>query len=130
LGDGAVGHAEQVLQRGGGIPMLGEGELAARPAQTIDDLDGDNVSWPDVFFALRQVPRDDVVEADIMPQPACQPDIAEAAGIGPANVVETNADDIGIVGESNSVVFGEEAKLLGVAVAVVENDDAMPAAFL
>jgi hypothetical protein len=38
LGHGAVGHAEQVFQSRGGVPMLGQREFAARAAQAIDDL--------------------------------------------------------------------------------------------
>ena len=44
--------------------------------------------------------------------------------------LETNADDIGIVGQGDVFVFGEEPELLGVALAVVKDDGALPAAFL
>ena len=130
LGDGCVGHAEQILQGGGGVPVLGQGELAARLAEAIDDFDGDDVGGRHGLFALRHMAVDDVVEAEVLPQPACQPDIAEAAGVGPADFAQANADDIGIVGQRNVVVVGKESELLGIALAVVKDDGALPAAFL
>ena len=73
---------------------------------------------------------DDVVEAEELPQPACQPDIAEAAGVGPADRSQADADDVGIVGQGDVFVVGEEAELLDIALAVVKDDGALPAAFL
>ena len=98
LGDGGVRHAEQIFQGGGGIPVLGQGELAARLAQAIDDFDGDDVGGANGFLALGHMAVDDVVQAEELPQPACQPDVAEAAGVGPTDLVQANADDVGIVG--------------------------------
>ncbi len=110
--------------------MFGQGELAARLAQAVDDFDGDDVGGRHRFFALRHMAADDVVEAEELPEPACQPNIAEAAGIGPADAAQTNADDIGIVGQGDVFVVGKEAELLGVALAVVKDDGALPASFL
>src|SRR5512135_2559184 len=39
LGHGAVGNTEQLLQPGGGVPVFGQGKLAAGRAEAIDDLD-------------------------------------------------------------------------------------------
>src|SRR4029077_20051418 len=54
LGHSAVGHAKQVFQSRGGVPMLGQGERAARTAQAIDDFDRDDVGGSNRFFSLRQ----------------------------------------------------------------------------
>ena len=110
--------------------MLGQGEFAARAAQTIDDLDGHDVGGPDRFLALGHVAVDDLVEVQGVPQPAGQPDIAEAAGIGPAHRAQADADDVGIIGQRDGVVVGKEAELLRLALAVVEDDGALPASFL
>ena len=59
-----------------------------------------------------------------------KPDIAELAGVGPANLTETDANDVRIIGQRNVAVFGKEAQLLSIAVAVVKDDRALPAAFL
>ena len=110
--------------------MLGQGELAAGRAEAIDDLDGHDVGGPDGFFALGHMAVDDLVEVEELPEPEGQPDIAEAAGVGPADRAEANAHDIGIVGQGDVLVVGEEAELLGVALAVVKDDGALPASFL
>jgi hypothetical protein len=65
-----------------------------------------------------------------LPEPACQPNIAKAAGIGPRDPAQANAHHVGIIGQSDVLVFGEEPQLLGVALAVVENDGTLPTAFL
>ena len=130
LGDGGVGHAEQILQSRGPIPVLGERKLAAGLAQTIDDLDGHDVDRAYGFFALGHLAVDDVVQAEELPEPACQPNIAKAAGIGPGDLTEANAHHIGIIGQSKVLVFGEEPQLLSIALAVVKNDGALPTAFL
>ena len=59
-----------------------------------------------------------------------KPDIAELAGVGPADLTETDANDVRIIGQRNVAVFGKEAQLLSIAVAVVKDDRALPAAFL
>ena len=110
--------------------MLGQGELAARGTQAIDDLDGHDVGGSDRVLARGHVTVDDRVEAEELPEPAGQPDIAEAAGVGPADLAQANADDIGIIGQRDLLVVGKEAELLGIALAVVEDDGALPAAFL
>ena len=89
--------------------MLGQSELAARLAQAIDDLDGHNLGGRHGLLVLRHVACDDAIEADVLPQPARQPDIAEAAGVGPSDVAKANADDVGIVGRRDVVVIREEA---------------------
>ena len=78
---------------------------------------------------MRQVAGDDLVQVQVVPQPAGQPHIAEAAAIGPTHGVQTNAHDVGIVGQGDGVV-GKEAELLGLALAVMEDDGALPAALL
>ena len=110
--------------------MLGQGEFAARLAQAIDDLDGDDVGGADRLLAGRHVAVDDGVEPKQLPQPTGQPDIAEAAGVGPADVVDADADDVGIVGQRRSFIIGKKSQLLGIALAVVKDDGALPAAFL
>ena len=110
--------------------MLGQGELAARGAQAIDDLDGHDVGGPDRFLALRHMAVDDLVEVEVAATATGQPDIAEAAGVGPADRIQANAHDVGIIGQRDMVVVGEEAELLGLSLAVVEDDGALPAAFL
>ena len=130
FGDGAVGNAEQIFQARGSVPVLGEGELAARGAQAIDDLDGHDVGGPDGVFALGHMPGHDGVQAQELPQPAGQPDIAEAAGVGPADLVQTDADDVRIVGQRHVVVVDKQGELPRLALAVVEDERALPAPFL
>ena len=125
-----VGDAEQVVQAGRSVPVLGQGELAARGAQAVDDLDGDDVGRPDRLLAGRHMAIDDGVEVEQLPQPAGQKDIAEAAGVGPGDVIDANADDVGIVGQRRQFVVGKQPQLLGVALAVVKDGRALPAALL
>lgn len=73
---------------------------------------------------------DDLVQADQAPQPVRQPDIAEAATVAPADAVEANANDIGIIGDSKVVIIGKKLQLLSIPLAVVEGDGALPASFL
>jgi hypothetical protein len=84
--DGFIGDAEQIVEGGRAIPMLGQGELAARLAEAVDDFDGYDVGGRHGLFVLGHVARDDAIEAHILPQPARQPDIAEASGVGPGYV--------------------------------------------
>ena len=107
--------------------MFGQGEFTARLAEAVDDFDGDDVGGADRFLTGRHVAFDDGVEFEQVPQPAGEKDIAEAAGIGPGDVAHTHADDVGVVGERDGVVIGEEAELLGIALAIVEDDRALPA---
>jgi hypothetical protein len=65
-----------------------------------------------------------------VPQPAGQPDVTEAARVGPAHGTQADADDVGIIRQRDRVVVGEETQLLGLALAVVEDDGALPASFL
>src|SRR4029078_1076186 len=89
-GDLAVRDAEQIFQASGGIPVLSQGKFAARLAQTVDHLNGDDIGRWYRLLPLRDITSDDRVEPDIVPQPACQPDITEAAPVAPANRVQTN----------------------------------------
>ncbi len=130
LGHGAIGDAEQVLQGGQPIPVLGQGEFAAGAAEAIDDLDGHDVRGPDRLLPLRDMAVDDLVEMEELPQPQAEPDIAEAARIGPAHRVEADLDDIGIIGQGDGLGIGEEAKLAVFPLAIVEDDGALPASFL
>ena len=130
LGHGAVGDAEQVFQARGAIPVLRQGEFAAGAAEAIDDLDGHDVGGPDRFLALGDVAVDDLVEVEELPEPQAQPDIAEAAGIGPAHRAQADPHDIGIIGQGDGLGIGEEAELPGIALAVVKDDGALPASFL
>jgi hypothetical protein len=110
--------------------MLGQGELATRLAQAIDDLDGHDIRRANGLFALRQVAVDNGIEAEVPPQPACQPDITEASAVAPADFTEANTHDLGIVGQRNTLIIGEQTQLLRIAVTVIEDDGALPAAFL
>ena len=67
LGDFAVGYAEQVFEARGCVPPFRQGELAARAAQAVDDLDGHDVRRADGVFALRHMACDDVVEFEEPP---------------------------------------------------------------
>ena len=78
--------------------MLGQGELAAGAAEAIDDLDGHDVGRPHRLLALGQVTVDDLVEVEELPEPECQPDVAEAAAVGPADRAQADAYDVGIIG--------------------------------
>ena len=98
LGDQGVRHAEDILQTGGGIPMLGQGKLTARLAQAIDHLDGDHIGRRNRLRALRHMTGDDLVELQELPQPMRQPDIPEAPAVAPADLVQTDAKHARIVG--------------------------------
>ena len=98
-------------------------------AKAVDDFDGDDVGGANRFLTGRHMAFDDGVEFEQVPEPTSQKDIAEAAGIGPGDVAHMHAHDVGVVGERDRVI-GEEAELLGIALAVVEDDRALPAAFL
>ena len=130
LGHGTVGDAEQVFQGRGAIPVLGQGEFAAGAAEAIDDLDGHDVGGPDRFLSLGDVAVDDLVEVEELPEPQSQPDVAEAARIGPAHRVEADPHDVGIIGQGDGLGIGEEAELPVFPLAVVKDDGALPASFL
>lgn len=78
--------------------MFGQGELAARRAQAIDDFDGDDIGGSNGFLAGRSVPMNDGVEIEHVPEPASEVNIAEASSIRPGNVFDVDSDDIGVVG--------------------------------
>src|ERR1700733_1263590 len=82
LGYSTVGHAEQVLQSSGGVPMFGKGELTAGTAKTIDNLDRHNISRSDGFLSLRQMTVDNFVEVQKFPEVQRQPDVAKPPRIG------------------------------------------------
>ncbi len=130
LGHGAVGHAEQVFQTGGDIPVFGQSKLAAGAAETIDHLDGYDIGRPHCFFALGDVTLDDLVEAEEFPEPECQPDVTESASVGPADRTQPDAHHVGIIGNRDLIVIGEEAELLRIALAVVDDHGALPTMLL
>jgi hypothetical protein len=107
--------------------MLGQREFAARGAQAVDDLDGHDVRRADGLFSLGNGAVDDLVEVEELPEPHAQPDIAEAAGIGPADRVQADAHDVGIIGKGRGLGVGEEPQLLGFALPVVKEHGALPA---
>ena len=129
LGDDGVGDAEQIFESGRGVPMFGEGEFAARLAEPIDDFDGDDVGGPHRLLSLRHMAVDDRVEAEHVPKPAGQVDVAEGASVGPADGVEAKVSRVGVVARDR-VVIGEEPEFLCFALAVVEGDGALPSQFL
>src|SRR5262249_27394273 len=65
-----------------------------------------------------------------LPQSVRQPDIAEAATVAPADAVEADARDVGVVAHRHIVVVREEAEFLRLAVTVVEDDGSLPTLFL
>jgi len=67
LGDGVVRDTEKIREPGGGIPMLGHSELAARSTQAVDDFDGHDVGRRHGLFILGHVACDDAIEANILP---------------------------------------------------------------
>src|SRR4029078_4983883 len=129
-GDLAVRDAEQIFQASGGIPVLSQGKFAARRAQTVDHLNGDDIGRWYRLLPLRDMTSDDRVEPDIVPQPACQPDITEAAPVAPAHRVQTNADDVGIGRQRNAVILGKKSKLFGIALPIVKGDSSLPPTLL
>ena len=76
------------------------------------------------------MPVDDGVEVEQVPQPAGQIDVAEATAIGPTDLVQPDAHDVRIVGQRYVVVIGKQTQLLGIALTIVKDDCALPAAFL
>jgi hypothetical protein len=70
------------------------------------------------------------IQAQVVPRPAPQPHIAEAAAVGPAYGVQANANHVVVVRQSGVVVVGKQTELLGLALAVMENDGALPTALL
>ena len=77
-------------------------------AQTMEDFDGDDVGGRNGFFALRHMAFDDAIEAEMLPEPTREPDVTEAAGVGPADLAEADADDVGIIGQGNILVIGKK----------------------
>ena len=130
LGHGAVGDTQEIFQARGLIPVFGQCEFTAGSTQAVDDLDGHDVRGPDRFLSLGHMAVDDLVEVKELPEPESEPDVAEGAGIGPADFTQADAHDVGIIRGGDVVVVGEEAELLGVTLAVVEDDGALPAEFL
>jgi len=130
LGDGAVGNTEQLLQPSRGVPVLSQGKLAAGRAKALDDLESHDVGRPHRFLALGQVTVDDRIKPQQLPKPQCQPDLTEAPTVGPADLAQADAYDVRIVGRRDLIVVGEEAELLGVSLAIVHDDGALPAALL
>src|SRR5271157_6606846 len=130
LGHGAVGHAEQVFQTGGDIPVRGQSQLAAGAAEAIDHLDGHDVGRSNRLLTLGQMAVDDLVEAKELPKPESQPDVTESASVGPADRTQSDAHDIGVIWNRNSIVIWEEAELLGIALAVVDDHGALPTTLL
>ena len=72
---------------------------------------------------------DDGVELQQLPEPTSQENVAEPAGVGPGDVVDMDAHHAGVVGRRRRIV-GEQTQLLGVALAVVKDGGALPAALL
>jgi hypothetical protein len=110
--------------------MLRQCEFAARGAQAVDDLDGHDVRRADCLFSLGNVAVDDLVEVEELPEPQAQPDIAEAPGVGPADRVQADAHEVGIIGKGRGLGVGEEPQLLVFALPVVKDHGALPASFL
>ena len=100
------------------------------PPQAVDYFDGHDVRGSGRVLSRGQVPGHDRVEVQGVPQPAGQPDVAEAARVGPAHRTQADAHDIGVIGERDRVVLGKEAQLSGLPLSVVEDDGALPTSFL
>ena len=83
-----------------------------------------------VSFRLGNMPVDDLVEVEELPEPQGQPDVAEAAGIGPAHGVQADLHDVRIIGQGDGLGIGEETELPVFALAIVKDDRALPASFL
>jgi hypothetical protein len=81
-------------------------EFTARLTESINDEGGDDVGGRHCLLALRHMPHDDAIKAKMLPQPARQPDVSEASGVAPADVAD--ADDLGIVGESDILIIGKK----------------------
>ena len=130
LGDRAVGNTQEVLEAGRRVPVLCQGEFLAGGAQAVDHLDGHDVGGADRFFALGNMPVEDLVELEVSPEPQGQPDVAELARIGPSHRFQVDPDEVGIVGRGDLVVVREETELPIFALLVVKPDGALPATFL
>src|SRR5260370_41783179 len=110
--------------------MFGQGELAAGAAQAVDGFNGHDVRRPNCLLSLGHMPVDDLVQAEVFPEPEPQPDIAERAGIGPAHGAQANPYDVGTIGGTDGLVVGKESELLVVPLAVVGGGGALPGTFL
>src|SRR5262249_12490198 len=97
LGHGSIGDTQQVFQGRGLVPALRQGEFAARAAKAVDHLDGDDIGGADGFLALGHVAVDDLVKVQELPEPQGEPDVAEAAGIGPADGAQSDPNDVRII---------------------------------
>jgi hypothetical protein len=89
--------------------MLGQGEFAARRTQTIDHFDGHDVRGPDRMASLGHMTGHDLVQTQLPPQPASQPDIPKAAAIGPTHRVQANPRHLGIIRQRYALVVREQA---------------------
>ena len=130
LGDGAIGHAQQVLEARRSVPVLGQCELRARLTEAVDHLDSHDIGRTNGLLALRDVALEDLVELEVPPQPEPQPDVAESARIGPTHRFQADPDDVGIIGQVDLLVVREEAELTIFSLSIVKHDGALPAAFL
>jgi hypothetical protein len=73
---------------------------------------------------------DDLVKVEELPEPQAQPDITEAAAIGPAHRVQADLYDTRIIGQGDGFGIREETELPVFSLAAVKDDGALPASFL
>ena len=126
LGDLAVGNPQEVFQPRRGVPVLGQSELARRGAEPVDDLDRHHVRRTHRVPPRRKMTRHDLVQLQQPPQPQAQPHVAERPGIGPPRRGQPHADDVRFVGQGQARIVGKQPQLLGIPVAVVEDDRPLP----
>src|SRR5262249_57787049 len=105
-------------------------KFRAGRAQAVDHLNGHDLSGTNGLFALGNMAVDDLVEAEMSPQPETQPNVAEPAGVGPPHGFQADPDDVGIVWQGDLVVVGEETEVTSFSLPVMKPDGALPAGFL
>ena len=90
-----LGHAEQVVERGAAKPILGDVQLARRRTEPSDHEDRGHGRPGNVFATGRQQPREQRVEADGLPEPLRQPDVAELAAAFDAEPAQIERNRLG-----------------------------------
>ena len=111
--------------------MLGQSKLTLQgPQRRLITSMAATLTRPDHLFPVGYVALDDLIQTEELPEPESQPDVAESAAVSPADRTQSDAHHIGAIGNGDLIIVGKEAKLLRIALAVVDDYGPLPAALL
>jgi hypothetical protein len=68
------------------------------------------------------MPVDHLIELELAPEPAAQPNVAEATRMGPAHGYEADPNDIGIIGQVALIVVREQTPLAIFSLSIMKDD--------